>query len=136
MSFFIMKTAFIFGTRPEIIKLSPIIKLFESRGINFFIIHSGQHKDYNMNRIFIDQLKIPKPKYYLLREKNTSFIKKTVKSIKGGGLIPQDLVNLGRDFSYNFKSAYNALNGYKSPVDPAPYKGQLTGALNHNKFLF
>jgi hypothetical protein len=55
---------------------------------------------------------------------------------KGGGLIPQDFVNLGRDFSYNFKSAYNALNGYKSPVDPAPYKGQLTGALNHNKFLF
>jgi len=54
----------------------------------------------------------------------------------GGGLIPQDFVNLGRDFSYNFKSAYNALNGYKSPVDPAPYKGQLTGALNYNKFMF
>ncbi|WP_315861504.1 non-hydrolyzing UDP-N-acetylglucosamine 2-epimerase [Candidatus Fonsibacter ubiquis] len=82
MSFFIMKTAFIFGTRPEIIKLSPIIKLFESKGIKFFIIHSGQHKDYNMNRIFINQLKIPKPKYYLLHKKNTSFIKKTVKSIK------------------------------------------------------
>ncbi len=46
-------------------------------------------------------------------------------SKKGGALIPQDLVNLGRDFSYNFKSAYNALNGYKAPVDPAPYKGQL-----------
>lgn len=55
---------------------------------------------------------------------------------KGGGLIPQDFVNLGRDFSYNFKSAYNALNGYKPPVDPAPYKGQLTGALNYNKFIF
>jgi hypothetical protein len=55
---------------------------------------------------------------------------------KGGGLIPQDFVNLGRDFSYNFKSAYNALNGYKSPVDPAPYKGQLTGALNSDKFIF
>ena len=49
---------------------------------------------------------------------------------KGGGLIPQDLVNLGRDFTYNFKSAYNALNGYKAPVDPAPYKGQLTGSAN------
>jgi len=54
---------------------------------------------------------------------------------KGGGLIPEDLVNLGRDFSYNFKSAYNALNGYKAPVDPAPYKGQLTGTLNNNKFI-
>jgi hypothetical protein len=56
-------------------------------------------------------------------------------SKRGGGLIPQDLVNLGRDFNYNFKTAYNALNGYKAPVDPAPYKGQLTGALNNNRFM-
>lgn len=53
-------------------------------------------------------------------------------SKKGGGLVPQDLVNLGRDFSYNFKTAYNALNGYKAPVDPAPYKGQLTGLFSKN----
>lgn len=45
---------------------------------------------------------------------------------RGGGLIPQDLVNLGRDFGYNFKTAYNAINGYKPPVDPSPYKGQLS----------
>ena len=54
---------------------------------------------------------------------------------KGGGLIPQDLVNLGRDFTYNFNSAYNSLNGYKAPVNPLPYKGQLTGALNYNKLM-
>ena len=54
---------------------------------------------------------------------------------KGGGLMPQDLVNLGRDFTYNFKSTYNALNGYKAPVDPSPYKGQLTGSLIHNGFF-
>lgn len=44
----------------------------------------------------------------------------------GGGLVPQDLVNLGRDFGYNFGTAYNTINGYKLPVDPAPYKGQLS----------
>jgi hypothetical protein len=54
---------------------------------------------------------------------------------KGGGLIPQDLVNLGRDFTFNLGSAYNALNGYKAPINPLPYKGQLTGSLN-NKILF
>jgi len=54
---------------------------------------------------------------------------------RGGGLVPQDLVNLGRDFTFNFKTAYNALNGYKAPVDPAPYKGQLTGALSNNRFM-
>jgi hypothetical protein len=51
-------------------------------------------------------------------------------SKKGGGLVPQDLVNLGRDFSYNFKTAYNAVNGYAAPVNPSPYNDQLTGALN------
>ena len=43
----------------------------------------------------------------------------------GGGLIPQDLVNLGRDISYNMGSAYNSLNGYPQPVNPAPYMDQL-----------
>jgi hypothetical protein len=57
------------------------------------------------------------------------------KSVKGGGLIPQDLVNLGSDFSFNLKSAYNSLNGYKAPVDPLPYKDQLSHSLNNNRNL-
>lgn len=44
---------------------------------------------------------------------------------RGGALIPQDLTNLGRDFTFNIQSAYNALNGYKAPVNPLPYKDQL-----------
>ena len=44
---------------------------------------------------------------------------------RGGGLIPQDLVNLGRDLGYNFNTAFNAINGYNAPVNPASYKGQL-----------
>jgi hypothetical protein len=68
---------------------------------------------------------------YIYSPKSSS---NSAKSKRGGGLIPQDLVNLGRDFNYNFKTAYNALNGYKAPVDPAPYKGQLTGTLNKGSF--
>lgn len=45
--------------------------------------------------------------------------------IYGGGLLPQDLVNLGRSATFNIKSAYNAFNGYKAPVNPLPYKDQL-----------
>jgi hypothetical protein len=43
---------------------------------------------------------------------------------KGGGLLPQDLVNMGRSVSYGFGSAYNSLQGYPAPVDPLPYKDQ------------
>ncbi len=59
--------------------------------------------------------------------------RKTVKNMKAGGLIPQDLVNLGSDFAFNFKSAYNALNGYSGPVNPLPYKGQLTNTATINR---
>jgi len=54
---------------------------------------------------------------------------------KGGGILPQDLVTLGSDLTYNLKSAYNTLNGYNSPVSPLPYQGQLTKSLDYNKLL-
>jgi hypothetical protein len=57
------------------------------------------------------------------KNKNRKTSKLRIK--KGGGLLPQDLVNLGREVNFNFKSAYNALNGYKAPVNPLPYKDQL-----------
>lgn len=59
------KFAFIFGTRPEIIKLSQLIKLFRRRRIPFFCIHSGQHYSYEMDRIFFNELGLPEPKYKL-----------------------------------------------------------------------
>jgi hypothetical protein len=44
---------------------------------------------------------------------------------KGGA---SNLLNLGRDVAFNFKSAYNALNGYSAPTNPLPYKDQLQGS--------
>jgi hypothetical protein len=52
----------------------------------------------------------------------------------GGGLMPQDLVNLGRGFMYNIGSAYNALNGYSAPVNPLPYKDQYTSPQSLRNF--
>jgi hypothetical protein len=46
---------------------------------------------------------------------------------KGGTLsnfIGQDFINLGRQFQFGLGSAYNALAGYSSPVNPMPWKGQ------------
>lgn len=46
---------------------------------------------------------------------------------KGGTLsnfIGQDLINLGRQFQFGLGSAYNALAGYSSPINPMPWKGQ------------
>jgi hypothetical protein len=54
---------------------------------------------------------------------------------KGGGILPQDLVNLGQDFTFNLKSAYNSLNGYNAPVNPLPYKDQLPQSINNARML-
>ena len=59
-----MKIATILGTRPEIIKLSPLIPLLEKE-FEHFIIHSGQHYDFNMDKVFFEELKLNKPRYTL-----------------------------------------------------------------------
>ena len=46
------------------------------------------------------------------------------KSKKGGSLLPQDLVNVGRNISFQMGKTYNALSGVPSPVNPMPTKGQ------------
>ncbi len=60
-----MKLAFILGTRPEIIKLYSLIKECESKKLNFFIIHTNQHYDEKMDKVFFDELELPQPKYNL-----------------------------------------------------------------------
>lgn len=55
----------ILGTRPEIIKMSPIIRECEKRNLDYFILHTGQHYSYNMDKVFFEQLKLPEPKYNL-----------------------------------------------------------------------
>ncbi len=53
------------GTRPEIIKLSPVIREFSRKEIDFFIVHSGQHYSANLDSLFFEELNLPKPKYNL-----------------------------------------------------------------------
>ena len=57
--------AIILGTRPEIIKMSPIIQECEKQSLDYFILHTGQHYSYNLDRIFFEDLELPAPKYNL-----------------------------------------------------------------------
>ncbi|MDV4342678.1 UDP-N-acetylglucosamine 2-epimerase (non-hydrolyzing) [Methanoculleus sp. YWC-01] len=57
--------AIILGTRPEIIKMSPIIREYERRGEDYFILHTGQHYSYSMDKIFFEQLHLPEARYNL-----------------------------------------------------------------------
>ena len=60
-----MKIAVVLGTRPEIIKMSPVIRELEKRQVTYFILHTGQHYSHNLDRVFFEQLKLPQAKYNL-----------------------------------------------------------------------
>ena len=60
-----MKICIIIGTRPEIIKMSPIIRECDKLGLDYFILHTGQHYSFEMDKIFFSQLELPVPRYNL-----------------------------------------------------------------------
>ena len=59
------KIFLIAGARPNFIKIAPLIKELNETGIEFKIIHTGQHYDHNMSKIFFDDLEIPEPDIHL-----------------------------------------------------------------------
>ena len=56
-----MKLCIIVGTRPQIIKSQPIIKEILARKLKLHIIHTGQHYDYQMSKVFFEEMKIRDP---------------------------------------------------------------------------
>ena len=58
------------GTRPEIIKLSEVIKELDNN-VNHTIVHTGQNYDYELNELFFEQLDIRKPDIFLEAIKGT-----------------------------------------------------------------
>jgi UDP-N-acetylglucosamine 2-epimerase (non-hydrolysing) len=51
------------GTRPEIIKMAPVIRELKKRQMPFLFVHCGQHYDYNMAQRFIEDLELPAPDF-------------------------------------------------------------------------
>ena len=54
--------AVVFGTRPEMIKLAPVIRELGSRAL---VIHTGQHFDDSMSHTILEQLRIGEPHHNL-----------------------------------------------------------------------
>ena len=69
-----MKIVLIAGARPNFMKIAPIIRAInkhnaqlkqKSKRIEPFLIHTGQHYDYEMSQIFFEELKLPQPDIHL-----------------------------------------------------------------------
>ena len=59
-----LKVVTVLGTRPEIIRLSVIIKKFD-QFFDHTLVHTGQNYDYTLNEIFFEELQIRKPDFFL-----------------------------------------------------------------------
>jgi len=49
------------GVRPNFIKIAALTRAFEKDNLDYEIIHTGQHYDYNMNRIFFEEFGLKEP---------------------------------------------------------------------------
>lgn len=59
-----LKVMVVIGTRPEIIRLSEVIKAID-KYFELILVHTGQNYDYNLNQVFFEELGLKKPDYYL-----------------------------------------------------------------------
>ena len=67
-----MKILIVAGARPNFMKIAPLIrqlrtndKKYRINGLSWKLIHTGQHYDFEMSKVFFDDLDIPKPDYFL-----------------------------------------------------------------------
>jgi len=60
-----MKILIILGTRPEIIKMSPVIRECKERNLNFSVLHTNQHYSENLDEVFFRELNLSEVDYNL-----------------------------------------------------------------------
>lgn len=49
------------GTRPEIIKMAPVVRACIARDVPYLLLHTGQHYSFEMDGVFFEELGLPKP---------------------------------------------------------------------------
>jgi UDP-N-acetylglucosamine 2-epimerase (non-hydrolysing)/UDP-GlcNAc3NAcA epimerase len=60
-----MKIITVLGARPQFIKAAPVSIALREKGHKEFLVHTGQHYDYRMSKIFFDELGLQEPGFHL-----------------------------------------------------------------------
>ncbi|MDQ6986484.1 MAG: UDP-N-acetylglucosamine 2-epimerase (non-hydrolyzing) [Mariprofundaceae bacterium] len=61
-----MNILLVAGARPNFMKIAPMIRAMKScEGLNWSLVHTGQHYDFEMSQSFFEDLEIPRPDYFL-----------------------------------------------------------------------
>jgi UDP-N-acetylglucosamine 2-epimerase len=60
-----VKVLSVVGARPQFIKAAPVGKALRAAGHTEILVHTGQHYDDNMSKVFFEELELPQPDIYL-----------------------------------------------------------------------
>jgi len=61
-----MKIFLVVGARPNFMKLAPLWRELKKNGeFKPYVVHTGQHYDYEMSKVFFEDLELPEPDFYL-----------------------------------------------------------------------
>ncbi len=60
-----MRIGIVVGTRPEIIKMAPVVRACIARGTPYALLHTGQHYSFEMDGVFFEELGLPRPHHNL-----------------------------------------------------------------------
>ena len=60
-----MRILNVVGARPNFMKMAPLVRALQERGIAQKLLHTGQHYDDNMSKVFFEDLRMPQPDIYL-----------------------------------------------------------------------
>ena len=61
-----MRVALVIGTRPQIVKSAPLIREAGRRSLDLDVVHTGQHYDYGLSRVFFNELGLPSQLWKLI----------------------------------------------------------------------
>lgn len=106
-----IKYSCIVGARPNFIKLFPLIRIFNKFKIKYEVIHTGQHKDYEVSDIFFKEFKIKKNIIYLSTHNSSNLLSRLIINIERHLLKSKpDLVIVFGDVTSTMAAAIAAKN--------------------------
>ncbi|MEE9181981.1 MAG: UDP-N-acetylglucosamine 2-epimerase, partial [candidate division NC10 bacterium] len=56
-----MDASVVVGTRPEIVKMAPVVLALREADVSFSLIHTGQHYDHELSEVFLEELGLGAP---------------------------------------------------------------------------
>jgi UDP-N-acetylglucosamine 2-epimerase (non-hydrolysing) len=77
-----MSIMLVMGTRPEIVKMAPVVWAMDEIGLGYTTVYTNQHYDFNLSSVFLKEFNLPKPDHFLVT-RDASHARQTASTMTG-----------------------------------------------------